>query len=244
MSTSTVTTATLSAQWRGHLFDAGAGLADLHIASLCDEIALQLPPVADDSILFAASIAAARSRIEIEPNYSLVAARLLLLQLACEVSERNDLTLHQIGALYRGQLRRSLERGVHAGVLDAALLEFDLEKLADALRPQRDWNWSVLGLQTLYDRYFVQDQSGARLELPQIFWMRVAMGLALQEDDPTARAIEFYEVLSQKLFVSATPTLFHAGTLHPQLSSCYLTTVPDDLGGIFKCLQDNALLSK
>lgn len=244
MSTSTVTTAALPADWRGHLFDAGAGLPDIHIPSLCDEIARQLPPTADSSTLFAASIAAARSRIEIEPNYSFVAARILLLQLASEVSERNDLTLHQIGALYRRELRRSLERGVHAGVLDAALLEFDLEKLADALRPQRDWNWTVLGLQTLYDRYFVQDQNGARLELPQIFWMRVAMGLALQEDNPTARAIEFYEVLSQKLFVSATPTLFHAGTLHPQLSSCYLTTVPDDLGGIFKCLQDNALLSK
>ncbi|RYX81369.1 ribonucleoside-diphosphate reductase subunit alpha [bacterium] len=244
MSTSTVTTAALSAEWRGHLFDAGAGLLDVHIATLCDEISLQLPPNADDSVLFKASLAAARSRIEIEPNYSFVAARVLLLQLAREVSGQNELTLNQIGDLYRRELRRSLERGVQAGVLDAAVLEFDLEKLADALRPERDWNWTFLGLQTLYDRYFVQDQDGNRLELPQIFWMRVAIGLSLQEDNPTARAIEFYEVLSQKLFVSATPTLFHAATKHPQLSSCYLTTVPDDLGGIFKCLQDNALLSK
>ena len=241
---STTSIATLSAEWRSHLFDAGSGLRDLHIVSLCEEVARQLPPRSDENTLFSASIAAARARVEMEPDYGFVAARLLLLQLAREVSGRGDISLHQVGALYQSELRRSLERGVQAGVLEPALLEFDLEKLSRALRPQRDWQWTFLGLQTLYDRYFVQDQSGARLELPQVFWMRVAMGLALQEENATARAIEFYEVLSQKLFVSATPTLFHAGTLHPQLSSCYLTTVPDDLGGIFKCLQDNALLSK
>ncbi|RYG66441.1 ribonucleoside-diphosphate reductase subunit alpha, partial [bacterium] len=104
--------------------------------------------------------------------------------------------------------------------------------------------WSLLGLQTLYDRYLVQDSDGKRIELPQVFWMRVAMGLALREEQPTVRAIQFYNALSQKLLVSATPTLFHSGTLHPQLSSCYLTTVPDDLSDIFKCIQDNALLSK
>ena len=238
------TSSALSAQWRAHIFDASAGLRDLDVASLCDEIARQLPANADETTRFAAAIGAARARIETSPDYSKLAARLLLLQLAREVSEQHQISLHQIGALYAKQLRRSLERGVAAGALDAALLEFDLPQLAAALRPQRDFEWTFLGLQTLFDRYFVRDGDDNRLELPQIFWMRVAMGLALQEEHPTQRAIEFYEVLSRRRFVSATPTLFHAGTLHPQLSSCYLTTIPDDLSGIFKSLQDNALLSK
>lgn len=238
------TSSALPLEWREHIFDAGAGLSDLNLASLCDEIARQLPAGADENTRFAAAIGAARARIESAPQYSRLAARLLLLQLAREVSGQGEISLHQIGALYHSELRRSLERGVAAQVLDAALLEFDLPRLAAALRPQRDFDWTFLGLQTLFDRYFVRDENDNRLELPQIFWMRVAMGLALQEEHPTQRAIEFYEVLSRKRFVSATPTLFHAGTLHPQLSSCYLTTIPDDLSGIFKSLQDNALLSK
>lgn len=243
--------AALDGSRRTLIFDACVALSDLDAASLCAEIAALLPADSDcddcicsDADFFSAATGAARSRIESEPDYRFVAARLLLLQLAREVSGQNQLELHQIGALYRRGLRSAIERGVSAGVLDAALLEFDFARLGEALRPQRDWEWTFLGLQTLYDRYFTQDESGKRLELPQIFWMRVAMGLALEEDRPTERAIEFYEVLSQKRFVSATPTLFHAGTRHPQLSSCYLTTVPDDLGGIFKALQDNALLSK
>lgn len=238
------TSSALPLEWREHLFDASAGLSDLNIASLCDEIARQLPANSDETTRFAAAIGASRARIEGAPDYSRLAARLLLLQLAREVSGQHQISLHQIGALYTRELKRSLERGVAAQVLDAALLEFDLNKLASALRPQRDFDWTFLGLQTLFDRYFVRDGEDNRLELPQIFWMRVAMGLALQEEHPTERAIEFYEVLSRKRFVSATPTLFHAGTLHPQLSSCYLTTIPDDLSGIFKSLQDNALLSK
>ena len=234
----------LSLEWRQHIFDASAGLRDLNAASLCDEIARQLPANCDETTRFAAAIGAARARIESAPDYSKLAARLLLLQLAREVSGQHQISLHQIGALYANELRRSLERGVAAQMLDAALLEFDLPQLAAALCPQRDFEWTFLGLQTLFDRYFVRDEEDNRLELPQIFWMRVAMGLALQEEHPTQRAIEFYEVLSRRRFVSATPTLFHAGTLHPQLSSCYLTTVPDDLSGIFKSLQDNALLSK
>ncbi len=240
----TSTTSVLPLEWREHILDAGAGLSGLNLASLCDEIARQLPAGADENTRFAAAIGAARARIESAPAYSRLAARLLLLQLAREVSGQSEISLHQIGALYTSELKRSLERGVAAQVLDAALLEFDLPRLAAALRPRRDFDWTFLGLQTLFDRYFVRDENDNRLELPQIFWMRVAMGLALQEEQPTERAIEFYEVLSRKRFVSATPTLFHAGTLHPQLSSCYLTTIPDDLSGIFKSLQDNALLSK
>ena len=130
-----------------------------------------------------------------------------------------------------------------AELLDTALLGYDLDRLGAALRPERDLKFAYLGLQTLYDRYFLQVDD-RRVELPQVFWMRVAMGLALNEADKDARAIEFYEIISQFLFTPATPTLFNAGTRHSQLSSCYLTTVGDDLENIFKCIQDNALLSK
>ncbi|HEY1016722.1 MAG TPA: ribonucleoside-diphosphate reductase subunit alpha, partial [Herpetosiphonaceae bacterium] len=129
------------------------------------------------------------------------------------------------------------------GLLDPRLAEFDADRLAAALRPERDQLFAYVGMQTLYDRYLLQ-WDGRRLELPQVFWMRVAMGLALNEADREGAAIRFYETLSQLRFVSATPTLFNAGTRHPQLSSCYLTTVPDDLGGIFDSIRDNALLSK
>ncbi len=128
-------------------------------------------------------------------------------------------------------------------MLDPALATFDLNRIAAALRPERDLAFNYLGLQTLYDRYLLQTQ-GRRYEPPQLFWMRVAMGLALNEEDREGRAIAFYDLISQFAFTPSSPTLFNAGTRHPQLSSCFLTTVPDDLGAIFKCVRDNALLSK
>ena len=128
-------------------------------------------------------------------------------------------------------------------MLDEKLLQFDLPRLAGALKAERDLQFDYLGLQTLYDRYFLHVRK-ARIELPQAFFMRVAMGLSLNEIDREARAIEFYEVLSSFDFMSSTPTLFNSGTLRSQLSSCYLTTVPDDLDGIFEAIKENALLSK
>ncbi|HTF70143.1 MAG TPA: ribonucleotide reductase N-terminal alpha domain-containing protein, partial [Edaphobacter sp.] len=127
--------------------------------------------------------------------------------------------------------------------MDKELGNFDLQHLAAALKPERDGNFQFLGLQTLYDRYFLH-KGGVRFELPQAFFMRVAMGLAVREIDRDARAIEFYELLSSFDFMCSTPTLFNSGTLRPQLSSCFLTTISDDLDGIFKAIKDNALLSK
>jgi len=127
--------------------------------------------------------------------------------------------------------------------LTSDLAQYDLDKLGHALKPENDFNFTYLGLQTLYDRYFIH-QDGTRFELPQAFYMRVAMGLAINEIDRETRAIEFYNLLSSFDFMSSTPTLFNSGTLRPQLSSCYLTTVPDDLSGIYNAMRDNALLSK
>ena len=127
--------------------------------------------------------------------------------------------------------------------MDKELGSFDLERLAAALDAERDGNFQFLGLQTLYDRYFLHE-GGVRFELPQAFFMRVAMGLAVREIDREAKAIEFYQLLSSFDFMCSTPTLFNAGTLRPQLSSCFLTTIEDDLAGIFKAVKDNALLSK
>ena len=136
-----------------------------------------------------------------------------------------------------------IKTGIRAELLDPDLARFDLKKLAAALKPERDLAFQFLGLQTLYDRYFLHE-GGNRIELPQAFFMRVAMGLAVREIDREARAIEFYDLLSSFDFMASTPTLFNSGTLRPQLSSCFLTTVADDLDGIFKSVKDNALLAK
>jgi ribonucleoside-diphosphate reductase alpha chain len=139
--------------------------------------------------------------------------------------------------------RSSSRRACGNELLDERLLQYDLARLGAALKAERDLQFDYLGLQTLYDRYFLHVRK-RRIELPQAFFMRVAMGLALNEIDREARAIEFYEVLSSFDFMSSTPTLFNSGTLRPQLSSCYLTTVPDDLDGIYESIKENALLSK
>jgi len=189
------------------------------------------------------TIMAARGKVEIEPAYTYVAANLLLDVLYRETmgAEAAHPKLNTIHAKY---FKEFFRQAVAIDRLDSSLLGYDLDKLANAIQLERDHQFSYLGLQTLYDRYFIHHEE-RRLETPQIFWMRVAMGLALKEGkEKEERAIEFYHVLSQFLFISSTPTLFNAGTKHPQLSSCYLSTVMDDLAHIYKVISDDAQLSK
>ncbi|MCS7090486.1 MAG: ribonucleoside-diphosphate reductase subunit alpha [Verrucomicrobiota bacterium] len=190
-----------------------------------------------------ALLLATRSFIEQEPNYTYVAARLLLDTLYREVWGR-AIPVSEQGRICRSGFRHYVEQGMRLHLLDARMKRFDLERLAASLQPERDRLFTLLGLQTLSDRYLLRDPNGRRLEVPQYLWMRVAMGLALDEPEPTAAAESFYELLSTFRFMNSTPTLFNAGTLHPQLSSCYVSTVQDDLGAIFKAIRDNALLSK
>ena len=199
--------------------------------------------IAEEEVL-SALIMTARGRIEQEPDYSAVTARLLLEQLRLETAAALKLPLSlPLAEIYPQALRTFIEQGIHYELLDDAMAAFDLERLGAALKPERDHQFGFLGLQTLYDRYFL-NWKGDRLELPQVFFMRVSMGLALQEDDPNARAIEFYDLLSSFDYMASTPTLFNSGTRHSQLSSCYLTTVQDDLEGIYGAIRDNAMLSK
>jgi len=189
-----------------------------------------------------AAIMSARTLIERDPDYTYVTARLLLQSVAKEVLGQ-EVTQDELEQAYPSYFGRFIARGVEAELLDEAMLHFDLERLGAALRPERDLQFDYLGLQTLYDRYFLHVRK-TRIELPQAFFMRVAMGLSLNEVDREARAIEFYEVLSSFDFMSSTPTLFNSGTRRSQLSSCYLTTVPDHLDGIYESIKENALLSK
>jgi len=188
------------------------------------------------------AILAARALIEKDPAYSYVTARLLLHTMRREVLGE-EVTQAAMGERYAEYFPTFIRYGIEAELLDEKLALFDLRKLAAALVPERDLQFNYLGLQTLYDRYFLH-HDGRRFELPQAFFMRVAMGLALNEVDREARAVEFYEVLSKFDFMSSTPTLFNAGTRHSQLSSCYLSTVSDDLDGIYEAIKDNALLAK
>ena len=192
--------------------------------------------------VYKASILAARTLIEKEPDYTYATARLLMHTIAKEVLGQ-ELTGADLDRAYVDFFPQAIKKGVDHELLNPDLLQFDLPRLAAALKPERDLQFDFIGLQTLYDRYFLHVRK-TRIELPQIFFMRVAMGLALQEIDREARAIEFYEVLSTFDFMSSTPTLFNSGTLRSQLSSCYLTTVPDDLDGIYESIKENALLSK
>ncbi|MEN9888134.1 MAG: hypothetical protein RL559_171, partial [Pseudomonadota bacterium] len=192
--------------------------------------------------VYKASILAARTLIEKEPDYTYATARLLMHTIAKEVLGQ-ELTGAALNQAYVDFFPQAIQKGVDNELLNPDLLQFDLARLAAALKPERDLQFDFIGLQTLYDRYFLHVRK-TRIELPQIFFMRVAMGLALQEIDREARAIEFYEVLSTFDFMSSTPTLFNSGTLRSQLSSCYLTTVPDDLDGIYESIKENALLSK
>lgn len=189
------------------------------------------------------AIMAAKAKIEIEPAYTYVSARLLLDVIYREAFETEAYSPN-VEELHHQYFKQYIKKAVGLGRIDAKLQEFDLDKLASAMKLDRDAKFTYLGLQTLYDRYLIHSED-VRLETPQIFWMRVAMGLSVLEgNQKNERAIEFYNVLSQFLFVSSTPTLFNSGTLHPQLSSCYLSTVMDDLKHIFKCVADDAQLSK
>ncbi|QVM92633.1 ribonucleoside-diphosphate reductase subunit alpha [Pseudomonas entomophila] len=194
-----------------------------------------------------ALVMTARTLVEREPNYSFVTARLLMDTLRAEglgfLNVADSATHHEMADLYAKALPAYVEKGVEFELLDPALKGYDLERMGKAINHERDQQFTYLGLQTLYDRYFIH-KDGVRFELPQVFFMRVAMGLALEEKDKEARAIEFYNLLSSFDYMASTPTLFNAGTLRPQLSSCYLTTVPDDLSGIYHAIHDNAMLSK
>lgn len=189
-----------------------------------------------------ALILAATPFIEKDPAYNIVSARLVLQKMYKEImgTSTTDEALEQN---YRETFIKNITIAVEKKLLDERMLTFDLPTLAQSLHIERDHLFGYMGIQTLYERYFLK-YNGTRLELPQAFWMRVSMGLCLDEENPSARAIEFYNLLSQLRYVSSTPTLFQSGTTHPQLSSCYLSTISDDLTNIFKCLGDNAQLSK
>jgi ribonucleoside-diphosphate reductase alpha chain len=192
--------------------------------------------------VYKASILAARTLIEKDPDYTYATSRLLMHTIRKEILG-GEVTQEEMRHRYADYFPGFIKKGVDADLLDEKLLQFDLQKLGAALKADRDLKFDYLGLQTLYDRYFLHVRK-TRIEMPQAFFMRVAMGLALNEINREARAIEFYEVLSSFDFMSSTPTLFNSGTLRSQLSSCYLTTVPDDLDGIYESIKENALLSK
>ena len=222
-------------------------LSDVSETRILDEALKNLYDGVTHEELSTSLVITARTLIEQEPNYSFASARLLCDNLRTEalnfLGVATSATQADMTAYYPRALAAYIERGVELELLAPNLKGFDLERLGKALLPERDLQFTYLGLQTLYDRYFIHSD-GVRIELPQIFFMRVAMGLSVEEDDPNARAIEFYQLLSSFDYMSSTPTLFNAGTLRPQLSSCYLTTVPDDLHGIYGAIQDNAMLSK
>jgi ribonucleoside-diphosphate reductase alpha chain len=210
-------------------------LAEEALKNLYDGVT---PTEIEQSMIFAA-----RARIEREPDYTFVAARLLLQKIYREALSAFS-TPTELATQHRDYFPDYVLHGVEIKRLSPELLKFDLPRLAAALRLDRDQQFTYMGAQTLYDRYLIH-QDGRRIETVQYFWMRVAMGLAINEGDAkNERAIQFYEVLSTFRFVSSTPTLFNSGTLHPQLSSCYLSTVMDDLDHIFKVVADDAKLSK
>jgi len=189
----------------------------------------------------------ARTMVEKDPNYSFVTARLLMDTLRSEalgfLGITNAVTQTEMHYRYAATLKSYIKKGVELELLSPHLLDFDLGVLGEALKADRDQQFTYLGLQTLYDRYFIHSE-GIRFELPQVFFMRVAMGLASNEENREQRAIEFYNLISSFDYMVSTPQLFNSGTLRPQLSSCFLTTVPDDLHGIYSAIRDNAMLSK
>ncbi|MFW2020628.1 ribonucleoside-diphosphate reductase subunit alpha [Acinetobacter baumannii] len=219
---------------------AAEGLEGIDVQAIIDETVKNLYNGVKESDIATTMMMATRTRIEQEPNYTYVTARLLrdelvstglaFLDLPADTAENNA-------------LEAFLKKGVELDLLSPDLLKFDLEKLAAAIQPERSNQFTYLGLQTLFDRYFIHS-NGVRFELPQLFFMRVSMGLALNEQDKEERAIEFYNLLSSFDYMASTPTLFNSGTLRPQLSSCYLTTIGDDLYDIYGAMRDNAMLSK
>jgi ribonucleoside-diphosphate reductase alpha chain len=228
---------------RSWIAEACAGYEDrVSAKAIAEEVLAGLPAGAPLADLERSIVLAARTRIERDPAYSFVAARALLRGLYAEALGRR-VGIDETRAAYPLAFVEYIRRGVELELLAPEMLDFDLERLGAALAPERDLAFQYLGLQTLYDRYLIH-HGGRRLELPQMLWMRVAMGLALNEEEREERAIAFYDLISSFRFCPSTPTLFNAGTRYPQLSSCYLSTVGDDLGEIFKTVRDNALLSK
>src|SRR5215211_4506314 len=228
---------------RSWIAEACAGYEDrVSAKAIAEEVLAGLPAGAPLADLERSIVLAARTRIESDPAYSFVAARALLRGLYAEALGRR-VGIDEIGVSYPLAFAEYVRCGVELELLAPEMLDFDLERLGAALAPERDLAFQYLGLQTLYDRYLIH-HGGRRIELPQMLWMRVAMGLALQEDDREERTMAFYDLISSFRFCPSTPTLFNAGTRYPQLSSCYLSTVSDDLGEIFKTVRDNALLSK
>jgi ribonucleoside-diphosphate reductase alpha chain len=228
--------------------EACAGLDGVDAAPVIAETQRNIYDGIGEGELALASVMAARTLVEQEPNYAYVSARLLLDKLRTEVLSYVDgvptnASQADMAARYAEYFPAYIKTGIKAELLEPDLARFDLKRIGAALKPERDLAFQFLGLQTLYDRYFLHE-GGNRIELPQAFFMRVAMGLAVREIDREARAIEFYDLLSSFDFMASTPTLFNSGTLRPQLSSCFLTTIADDLDGIFKSVKDNALLAK
>ena len=216
--------------------------ADVQAAPIVQETMRNLYDGVPIEEVYKASILAARTLIEKDPDYTYATARLLMHTIRKEVLGE-EVTQQEMASRYADYFPEFIAKGIQNELLDEKLQQFDLTRLGAALKPERDLKFDYLGLQTLYDRYFLHLRK-QRIELPQAFFMRVAMGLSLNEINREERAIEFYEVLSSFDFMSSTPTLFNAGTLRSQLSSCYLTTVTDDLGGIYDAIKENALLSK
>jgi ribonucleoside-diphosphate reductase alpha chain len=237
------------------VFEACTGLTDVDAERIIADAAQNMYDGISERDVATSLQITARTLVEEEPNYTFVTARLLLDELRREALTFLDIhvpgaaqddfraTHKQMGEIYRQALATFVERGVALELLSPALKKFDLARLGAALKPERDLNFTYLGLQTLYDRYFIHSNN-VRFELPQVFFMRVAMGLSVEEPDPNAAAIEFYDLLSSFDYMASTPTLFNSGTLRSQLSSCFLTTVADDLDGIYKAIHDNAMLSK
>jgi len=228
--------------------EACEGLTGVDSAAILRDTQRNIFDGVTESDVAKALVMSARTFIEKDPDYSTVAARLLMDSIRREglsfvFNKPQQASQQEMAETYPSYFKQYILKAIDFELLSPDLAQYDLDLLGKALKPENDFNFTYLGLQTLYDRYFIH-QDGTRFELPQAFYMRVAMGLASNEIDREERAIEFYNLLSSFDFMSSTPTLFNSGTLRPQLSSCYLTSVPDDLGGIYDAIRDNALLSK
>ena len=227
--------------------DACNELEEVSVNEVLDEALKNLYDGVSISDMRTSLVMSARTKVEKEPNYSYVTARILMDQIRSEalnfLGVAEESTYQEMEKHYPAAFKAYIDKGIELDILNPELREFDIEKIANAIDHTRDNQFTYLGLQTLYDRYFIHCDD-VRYELPQVFFMRVSMGLALEEENREERAIEFYKLLSSFDYMSSTPTLFNSGTKRPQLSSCYLTTIPDDLDGIFSAMKDNALLSK
>ena len=231
----------------GLISDACENLDEVSINEVLDEALKNLYDGVSIADMRTSLVMSARTKVEKEPNYSFVTARILMDQIRSEalnfLNIAEESTYQEMEKYYPEAFKAYIDKGIELDILNPELKTFDLDKLSQAIDHTRDNQFTYLGLQTLYDRYFIHCDD-VRYELPQIFFMRVSMGLALEEENREDRAIEFYRLLSSFDYMSSTPTLFNSGTKRPQLSSCYLTTIPDDLDGIFSAMKDNALLSK